>query len=93
MGVTIITYEVDRTVVTVEVPSNAPVLAWSEATVRKGNTTLDVSTSITVPRTVIATIPKDALSPGNWDIQVRAGATEPHAQTVYDGKITVRDSI
>jgi hypothetical protein len=42
---------------------------------------------------VIATIPKDALTPGNWDIQVRAGATEPHAQTVYDGKITVRDSI
>lgn len=90
---TIITYEVDRTIVTVEVPSNAPVLAWSEATVRKGNTTIDVTTSITVPRTVVVTIPADTLTPGLWAIQVRVGPTEAHAQTVYDGSISVRDSI
>jgi hypothetical protein len=93
MGVSIITFEVDPTIVTVEVPSNAPVLAWSEGAVRKGNTRLEVSTSITPPRTVVATIPKDALSHGVWKLQVRAGATEAHARTVYDGTISVGDSI
>jgi hypothetical protein len=93
MGVSNVTYEADRTIITVEVPSNAPNLAWSEAIVRKGNTEIEASTSITAPRTVVVTIPADTLVPGLWAIQVRAGATEAHAQTVYDGSISVRDSI
>lgn len=93
MGVSIITYEDDQTVITVEVPSTSPTLAWSEATVRRGSTTVVVSTSITVPRTVVATVPADALTPGLWKLQVRAGATEAQAQTVYDGAIEVRGSI
>ena len=87
------TYEDDRTIITVRVPNRAPVLAWSEASVRRGDTTIAVSTSITAPRAVVATIPAAALTPGSWQIQIRAGDTEPNAQTVFDGAISVKDSI
>lgn len=93
MGVSIITYEADRTIITVEVPDTSPVLGWSEAIVRRGNATVAVSTSIASQRNVIATIPADALTPGVWKLQVRAGDTEAGAQTVYDGVIHVRDNI
>lgn len=93
MGVSIVTYEKDRTIITVAVPSTSPVLAWSEASVRRGNLTQTVSTSITPPRSVIASIPAGTLTPGTWTIQIRAGDTELNAQTVYDGTMLVRDSI
>jgi hypothetical protein len=91
--VTIVAFEADRTTVTVNVPLPAPVLAWSEAIVKRGTTRLVASTLIVAPRTVIVTIPSASMTAGLWKVQVRAGATEAGAQTVYDGNISVRDSI
>jgi hypothetical protein len=49
--------------------------------------------SMPAPRAVVVTIPADTLTPRLRAIQIRAGATEAHALTVYDGSISVRDSI
>lgn len=42
---------------------------------------------------VLCVWPADALRAGAWRVQVRAGATEAAARTIYDAPITIRPSL
>ena len=90
---TTITYEDERTVITVRVPAHAPILTWSQAFVRQGSDVIEVTTTIPEARVVEVVIPADTLVPGLCDLRVRAGATEVHARTVCDEKILVRRAL
>ena len=68
--------------------------AWASCVAsRVAGQTVIAGTAAPTGLSVLCTWPADALASGMWQIQVRAGASEATARTVYDEAVRVGDSL
>jgi len=89
----LVTYEADGILLDVELPPTAPVIGFAEAHVKDKATVAEISASIVADRVVRVSSQFVTLPPGSWLLQVRAGADESSARTVYEDTVTIKDSI
>lgn len=88
-------YEIDGFALTITIPLSGPETYGFAACVAEsvyGNASVAGGAAIGATDLICA-FPADALSAGDWWVQVRAGEDESSAKTIYTGKHRVRKTL
>lgn len=88
-------YELDGFALTITLPSGGPETYGFATCIAEsvyGNDSVAGNAAIGVS-SIVCTFPSDALSNGDWWVQVRAGENEASAKTIYSEKHRVRKTL